>query len=63
MVIIVGVEELAGHGRHTRNICAVEIQHDVLGWSLVLLDEVIPKSFMGFHYGLLAHSLFHPAQS
>ena len=61
MVVVVAIEELAGLIPVDRNIGTVKVQHDLLGWFVMLLDEVVPEQFMGLHHRLPVCSLLHPA--
>ncbi len=60
LLIVVGVEELAGLVAVHRDIGAVEIQHDFIGWFVVLFVEVMPQHFMGLDHRLPVHALLHP---
>src|SRR5690606_7887175 len=62
LVIVVGVKELAGLVAMHWNISAIEVQHNFLGWSLVLFNEVMPQQFVGLDHGLPVYALFHAAQ-
>src|SRR5690606_39558069 len=62
MVIVVGVKDLAGLVAMHRNIGAIKIQHNFLGWSLVLFNEVMPQQFVGLDHGLPVYALFRSAQ-
>jgi hypothetical protein len=54
MVIVVGVKEFAGLVAMHWEVSAIEVQHDLLRWFVVLLDEVVPEQFVSLTAGPLA---------
>ena len=62
VVVVISVKELAGLVAMHRNVGAIEVQHDFLGWGVVLLNEVMPQQFVGLDHGLPVYALLHSAQ-
>lgn len=62
VVIVVGIEELAGLVAMHWHIGAIKIQHGLLRWFVMQLNEVMPQQFVGFYHRLSVHSLPHPAK-
>ena len=43
VVIVIAVKELAGLLAVHGNIVVIKVQHDLLGWLVMLLNEVMPQ--------------------
>ena len=62
VVIVIAVKELAGLLAVHGNIVVIKVQHDLLGWLVMLLNEVMPQQLMGLHHRLPVYLLLAPSQ-